>query len=145
MNDAEEMMAGFDRRCREAGLKQTPQRREIYRQMLHCENHPSIEEVYRQVRCMLPHISLDTVYRTLATFERHGIVSQARLFGDRTRYDARTAPHYHFICRECGRVIDVFPDDLDRPEPLPDNRELGMVESCHMEFRGLCRDCLDNS
>jgi Fur family peroxide stress response transcriptional regulator len=143
MNDAEEMMAGFDRKCREVGLKLTPQRREIFRQLMQCRKHPSIEDVYRQVRRELPHISLDTVYRTLATFEEHGIVSQAYLFSDRIRYDTCTNPHYHFVCRECGRVIDIFPDDLGHPVPRPELDDLGTVDSCHIEFRGLCRDCLD--
>jgi len=66
--ELEEKMRQFQVRCKAAGLKITPQRIEIYRELLLTDEHPSAEMMYEKVRKTLPNISLDTVNRTLLTF-----------------------------------------------------------------------------
>jgi len=40
----------FERRCRESGLKLTPQRSAIYKALINTDMHPTAEDIYREVR-----------------------------------------------------------------------------------------------
>jgi len=55
----------FMARCRAVGLKVTPQRSEIFRQLTASDEHPDAETIFRRVRNRLPAISFNTVYQTL--------------------------------------------------------------------------------
>jgi Fur family transcriptional regulator, peroxide stress response regulator len=54
-------MDSFKRHLREAGVKLTHQRMEIFRKVAISEEHPDAEKIYRSVRKRLPSISRDTV------------------------------------------------------------------------------------
>ena len=62
----------FAYRCRQAGLKVTPQRIAVYRELLTTQEHPSAEILHRKLRKKFPSISLDTVNRTLLTLNEIG-------------------------------------------------------------------------
>ncbi len=68
----EEYLAEFLNKCKRAGLKITPQRIAIYKEVLESGNHPSAEDIYRKVKEFHPGISFDTVNRTLLTFADMG-------------------------------------------------------------------------
>jgi len=128
-------------KCREAGLKVTPQRTEIMRELGGRKDHPDAETIFRDVRKRIPAISLDTVYRTLRLFEEKGLVARVGPMGDRARFDADTDRHLHFVCSECGLVRDVHSDALDNfrvPGDVPGAWE---VDSVYIELRGRCRSC----
>jgi len=65
--ELDEKTMQFTSQCREAGLKVTPQRIAIYRELLQTDEHPSAEMLYEKVKKTFPSISLDTVNRTLLT------------------------------------------------------------------------------
>ena len=66
----------FVEHCRDAGIKATHQRQEIYVELAHTEEHPDAETVFRRVRLRIPTISFDTVYRNLRTLEEHGVIQK---------------------------------------------------------------------
>ena len=131
----------FIERCRAVGLKATPQRVEIYRELAGTKEHPDAETVYSRVRRRLPAISFDTVYRTLRSFSEHGLILRMSTSGDRARFDADTSEHHHFICERCGTIID-FDAERVGPELLPEELStVGRLHSFHIEVRGICRSC----
>jgi Fur family peroxide stress response transcriptional regulator len=125
--------------CRAAGLRMTHQRMEIFREVAQTGEHPDADTIFKRVRERLPMVSHDTVYRTLASLEEMGLVSRVDPIRGGARYDANGDEHHHFICRECGRIADIYLND----EPaLPDGIEnLGDVESLHVQVRGICQKC----
>ncbi|HOW98143.1 MAG TPA: transcriptional repressor [Kiritimatiellia bacterium] len=131
----------FAAACRRAGLKTTPQRAEIYRELARTEEHPDAETLYRRVRKRLPSLSLDTVYRTLRMLEGRGIVSRMGTIRERARYDANTERHHHFVCTRCGLVGDFHCEALDTFPPPVEAGTMGRVDSIHVELRGVCRAC----
>jgi Fur family peroxide stress response transcriptional regulator len=74
-------------RCREVGLKITPQRVAIYRELLETDEHPSAERLHEKIRKKLPNISLDTVNRTLLTLSEIGAAYVVEGTGDAKRFD----------------------------------------------------------
>jgi len=125
----------------ELGFKLTHQRLQVFDILSDAQDHPSAEQVFERVRLRIPSISFDTVYRTLALFERHGVIGRVRQSDDRTRYDPNTQQHYHLVCTRCKRIADIRWPTLDSLTPPRETEDWGMVQSRHMELRGLCRDC----
>ncbi len=129
--------------AREAGLKLTPQRLEIFREIAGTEEHPDAETVFRAVQERMPTVSLDTVYRTLWALHDLGLVSTLGPQRNGVRFDANLERHHHFSCVRCGLVRDFESAKLD-DLPLPaDLKGLGSVLNAHVEVRGLCTRCED--
>lgn len=131
----------FAETCRRHGIKATHQRMEIFRELAGTGEHPDADTIYRRVKKRIPAISLDTVYRTLRLLEEIGIISRVGFMEDRTRFDANTDRHYHFVCTECGLVRDFYSKALDELRPPAEASELGKVDEMYLEVRGICRKC----
>lgn len=134
-------LASFDRQCRAAGLRLTPQRREIFRELARACDHPSAEALHRRVVRRLPAVTLDTVYRTLATLEAIGLVERVGAVGNSARFEADMGAHHHFVCKRCGRIFDVRSPRLTRIDMRPDLPEGSELHSSRMEMRGVCAKC----
>jgi Fur family transcriptional regulator, peroxide stress response regulator len=131
----------FVERCHEAGLKATHQRTEIYRVLAATTAHPDAETIFRRVRGRVPAISFDTVYRTLRTLDEKGLIVRVDTPLERSRFDANTEPHHHFVCARCGAVRDLRLDGLDGLSRAAAVEDIGVARSVHVEVRGLCHAC----
>lgn len=134
-------MNAFRAKCRETGLKITPQRMAVYKALVESTTHPSAEAVFRQVRQTFPSISLDTVNRTLLTLSNMGLAFVVEGSGDAKRFDANLKNHQHFKCLKCRRIIDFHHNAFDRIE-VPQNlaaRFTVLRKTVYVE--GLCDRC----
>ena len=126
-----------------ASLKYSRQRESIKRYLCEREDHPTADMIYTSIRREFPNISLGTVYRNLSLLTELGEIRKIQADGP-DRFDAKTEPHSHFICRKCGCVLDVM-IPIENPVPRVDHLwEYGDVEECRFEFRGVCRACRKN-
>jgi Fur family peroxide stress response transcriptional regulator len=141
--DVDQRMNHFETVCRNAGVKVTPQRLEIFREIAQTGDHPHADQVFQRVRCRMPTVSLDTVYRTLWLLNDLGLVATLGASRERTRFDANLSNHHHFVCGKCGFTRDFYSDDMDKIR-LPDSIDsLGEIEATHVEVRGVCRECVE--
>ncbi len=101
--------------------------------------HPDAEEVYRAVSAKKPNISRATVYRNLHLLAEEGAIGEIQTGEGADRYDHEARRHCHFRCRACGKMYDAafFP----QPFPHPRYEDGFFVESCNVEFAGLCPAC----
>jgi Fur family peroxide stress response transcriptional regulator len=133
-----ERIEEFKQKVKASGLKVTPQRLAVYREIASRSDHPSAEELYESLKDKIEGISLTTVYRTLSSLEKAGLVQRVPTLKDKVRYDARVEPHSHFLCLECGRIYDIeLLPEVD-PEEL---KEVGEPLSCSLMCYGICREC----
>lgn len=137
----EEKVNSFINRCKRLGIKVTPQRIAIYKELADTDEHPSTETIYRKILKYYPNISLTTVYRTLETFEKLGLVSVVNVLYNAARYDANLEPHHHLVCVVCKKVKDFYDDslaNLNIPEKaLLEYKLLGYT----IQLNGICADC----
>ncbi|HXG30980.1 MAG TPA: transcriptional repressor [Thermodesulfobacteriota bacterium] len=137
----EKRVNGFIDQCKGLGIKVTPQRVAIYRELANTNEHPSAESIYKKIRNYYPNISLTTIYRTLETFEKLGLVSVVNILYNAARYDANLEPHHHLVCVECKRVEDYYDDslmNLDFSKKKPANyKVLGYT----LQLNGVCKNC----
>jgi len=136
-----EKMDAFRARCREAGLKITPQRMAVYKVLIESKQHPSADVVFRKVREEIPNISLDTVNRTLLTLADIGAASIVEGSGDVKRFDGKLEPHQHFKCIKCKRIVDFHYKPFDKI-PIPKNisRRFTVLKKT-VYFEGVCDLC----
>ena len=141
-NDDETKFAEmFYGKCKQHGLKVTPQRVAIYEKFIESEKHLSADELYRIVRAKFPNISLDTVNRTLITFARIGLVNVVEGFGSSRRYDSNPRKHHHFHCIKCGAIFDFYSEELDNLNiPKKTLRKYKILGS-RIVLSGICDKC----
>jgi Fur family transcriptional regulator, peroxide stress response regulator len=137
----QERIDGFIGHCRHLGVKVTPQRVAIYRELLSTGEHPSAEIIHKKIKHYYSSISLTTIYRTLETFEKLGIISVANVLHDAARYDANLDHHHHLVCIVCKKVEDFYDDSLASlalPKKSLDNYK---VLSYTVQINGICKNC----
>ncbi len=135
----------LEKRCRKAGLKVTPQRIAIYKALIMSDAHPTAEDVFRDVRKNLNSISLDTVNRTLLTLAQIGAAFIVEGTGQPRRFDGGLEDHQHFLCIQCGKVIDFHHEPFDNiqlPQELESKYEV-LRKTVYIE--GLCELCKNKS
>ena len=105
--------------------------------------HPSADWVHEQLKAEHSDISLATVYRNLALFKEQGLIISLGTVNGTERFDGNTAPHVHYICTQCGRVLDL--DGIAVPEELNNAVACstgGLVSGCQLTFTGKCNQCI---
>ncbi|MCC6698621.1 MAG: transcriptional repressor [Candidatus Hydrogenedentes bacterium] len=141
----EARVSGFVLACKERGLRLTHQRLEVYRALAKAKDHPSAEMLYQRVRKRVPTISLDTVYRTLGSLEEEGFIARVGTAMSSARFEFNPEPHHHFVCVRCGGIRDVEAHSLGHDALAKYLPKSYHVLSSHVEFRGLCPDCLEKT
>lgn len=126
-----------------AALKYSRQRESIKNFLCGREDHPTADMVYTSIRQEFPNISLGTVYRNLSLLVELGEIRKVTTDGA-DRFDAKTVPHHHFICRRCGKVMDVMIPVENPVMEVNENWDFGEVDECRMEFYGICNECRRN-
>ncbi|MFN3921570.1 MAG: Fur family transcriptional regulator [Caldimicrobium sp.] len=120
------------------GLKLTPQRLAILEYLESTREHPSAEDIYKALKDKFPSMSIATIYNTLEVLAEKGLVKILSLDSSKKRFDPFTHPHHHFVCKKCGKIIDIEGKfDISLPEELY-NFE---VEEFQIIYIGLCSQC----
>lgn len=125
--------------------KNSRKRAAILEALCSVRDHPTAEMLYSRLKPDYPELSLGTVYRNLAVLAEEGkVVSMMRVAGQE-RYDARTQPHAHFVCRCCQRVMDLeLPDTVSPMYPQIDGSLGCQAEEYSLTVRGVCGACRTN-
>jgi len=147
---------------RSSGLKLTPQRMAIVRELAADPTHPTAQELYERLRSSMPTMSFATVYNTLDALAAAGLCAALSLAPGPARFDPNMAAHHHAVCDRCGLVRDVPKVGLDGGSaPKPRERadldggagegdgslegvapgfEIRAVERI---YRGTCAECVE--
>jgi Fur family transcriptional regulator, peroxide stress response regulator len=121
--------------------RHSKQRERILELLRSTEAHPTANWVYARLRKEFPNLSMGTVYRNIGILTEQGLIKRIDFGSTFDRLDAKVKAHYHFICEQCGAIID-----LDIPVEQRFNRSIaagdGFVVRRHdVEFYGLCPQC----
>jgi Fur family peroxide stress response transcriptional regulator len=128
-------------RFRAEGRKLTPQRLAVFRALDGNDQHPTAEAVHAAVVAELPMVSLRTVYQALHDLADLGELQVLDLGTGAARFDPNVDAHHHLVCTTCGKVRDVYADDLDAVR-VPDGSRQGFdVDRAEVVFRGRCESC----
>lgn len=123
-------------------LKYSRQRESIKAFLHGRHDHPTADAVYSGIREEFPNISLGTVYRNLNLLVELGEINKVTCGDGKDHFDADTSPHYHFVCRKCGAVLDLPMLPLSDAEAHAAASLGAQVDSHTIFFYGSCPDCL---
>jgi Fur family peroxide stress response transcriptional regulator len=134
---ADRMLADLKR----AGLKLTPQRIAIVREIADDFSHPTAQALFERLRPAFPTMSFATVYNTLDALAGCGLTGSLNL-GGAVRFDPNTDPHHHAVCDGCGMVLDIDVD-VAVDAAAPASLEVSGFRVLREEriYRGLCDRC----
>ena len=107
-------MTDLEKRCAEAGLKMTGQRRAILKVLGESSDHPSVEDVHERAKKLDDSISIATVYRTLSLLDELDLVIRHEFQEGYSRYELNWDHHHHLVDLETGKVIEFQNDELER-------------------------------
>ena len=137
------MKVKFKQQLREAGLKVTGPRLEVFG-FLREHDLTTVSSVIGECAGSADRAS---VYRTLALFRKLGIIHDVVAGGKRMieLTDSFASHHHHLSCLECGRSETVsdkaLESDLDRISKINGFRQV----SHQIEISGICARCQDRS
>jgi Fe2+ or Zn2+ uptake regulation protein len=130
---------------RAAGGRMTVQRRLIVETLEALGGHPTAEQVYQAACRSDLALHPTTVYRTLSRLAEAGLVGSRYMepHGDRCEHYEPTSrsEHQHFVCAQCGRVIEFSAPTLDRMKKDFARRHGVQVDAASLTLHGLCRMC----
>jgi len=88
-------------------------------------------------------IDPSTIYRNIVLFRKLGIINDLTSKGLRfvELSDSFGEHHHHFVCRNCGKVIDFDNHDLEKTLSTIASTMGVEVTSHHIEMSGLCDVC----
>ena len=122
------------------GLRVTPQRFAVYANLLSRCDHPTVEQLRTDLNKDFPVSSQATIYSSLQALRDVGLVREVLLQEGVSRYDAKTEPHHHFYCRQCG-VIEDIPWNTFECIELKNLRPGLKGETYEVTVQGICDCC----
>lgn len=127
---------------RARGMRATRQRQLVLDVLQGNPGHLDAEAIHDEVKAIDPRVSLATVYRTLALLKSLGLVAEHSLGEDHGHFEAAPpAPHYHFTCLKCKRVIEFEAPVVKEIVHGLTKREGLQVTETHLTLSGYCREC----
>lgn len=124
----------------ESGLRPSVQRIAVMSFVANLRKHPTADEIYGALSEKFPSLSRTTIYNSLHALVDAGLIRELEIESGNRRYDlAPQPPHSHFVCKECGKIVD-----MKMPPQLPDSATPGYrIDSVDVYFKGLCPECAD--
>lgn len=125
-------------------LKITHQRLSILKYLDTHRTHPTADEIYNDLKKTNPSLSRTTIYNNLETLSDAHIIQRLTICPTEHRYDFNQSMHHHFICKECGAILDVdfkCPTVSSIKKYVTDQGH--QIDEVHGYFRGICKNCLE--
>ncbi|MBN1595788.1 transcriptional repressor [candidate division FCPU426 bacterium] len=121
--------------------RESHQRRAVMANLTHRRDHPTAATIYDDLRKEIPALSLGTVYRNLDILETQNRIRSIKLDQREARYDADMNIHAHYLCRVCGKIMDL----PLKPDCCQIVRELEAaghrIEKVSIDIIGTCALC----
>lgn len=125
-----------------ANVKFSRQREAIREYLASTKSHPTADMVYNQIQSIYPNISLGTVYRNLNLLVEQGDAVKVSCGDGMEHFDYDTSEHYHFICKNCGSVIDLNMECINHINTIAGSGFDGKIDGSITYFYGICPSCL---
>jgi Fur family ferric uptake transcriptional regulator len=122
-------------RLRDAGLRVTQPRGTVLAWLDTNPGHHAAETLVERTG-----LSKATVYHVLGQLREAGLVLTAESVAGRMLFETASDPHHHFVCRLCGRVVDI-PCIPGEAPCLTVDVTGATVERADVILRGICAGC----
>jgi Fur family ferric uptake transcriptional regulator len=128
-------------KIRASGGRVTAPRVAILSVLLEGPHHATVEELEQRVRAIAPDVHQATFYRTLAALEELGVVYHLHVDHGPSIWHVAVEEHEHLVCRSCGTITEVVPEDFDELRASIAARYGFVLDTHHFVSQGLCGAC----
>lgn len=102
------------------------------------EGHLTAEQAFLLAKEKKIDVSMASVYRILARLADEGKIRRISIPNKADFFDKTVEAHEHLICSHCGKITDIYIEDLYGTL----REKLGFdVESFDLCLHGVCEDC----
>jgi Fur family ferric uptake transcriptional regulator len=129
-------------RLRDSGLRATEPRVAVYSVLREVGGHRSVDDLVALLGARGRVIPRMSVYNVVADLTASGLVMCADTGPGRAVYEASDVWHHHFVCRECGVVIDVPCARGRKPCLVLPRAVKARADEAQVIFRGTCDACV---
>ncbi|USN53351.1 MAG: transcriptional repressor [Candidatus Nomurabacteria bacterium] len=124
------------------GLRRTRVRHALHAVLEQAKQPLSVPELLQVFAKKDLPVNKTTIYRELEVYKKNDLVLELQFGEDQKRYELKQEHHHHFICTQCGKVIDVLPKvDLHKEEERLAKKHRIHIQQHSLEFFGLCAKC----
>ena len=137
------LMDNFKTVLRNEGLKITPQRIAVLKEIIKDKGHRESEDIYLAIKSHKTHVSRATVYRTLDILVQNKFVRKLNIGDGRARYESKIdkSHHDHLICVICGKILEFVDLEIERlQEKVAKEYQFSLQRHIHHLF-GICKEC----
>jgi Fur family ferric uptake transcriptional regulator len=133
----------FQDYIRQRGLRRTPEREVILKEVFSVHEHFDVEELYLRLRQKGIKVSKASIYRALRLFLDCGLVREVDYTDGHWHYEHiyGHGDHNHLRCLGCGEIIEFKTPDLSRLEEQLSQKYGYSIISHQWEVKGYCRGC----
>ena len=121
-------------------IRPSAQRISIMEYLLTHRTHPTVDTIYNDLVEKMPTLSKTTIYNTLKLLEEQKAIMELTIDKKTVHYDGMTMPHSHFMCKKCGKIIDIPLPEMDCEKKDCDY----VVDEAEVYYRGYCKDCMES-
>ena len=93
---------------RARGGRATSSRRILLEVLFEAKDHLSAEDLAEAVQSRAPDVHISTIYRNVEDLQRLGVIVHSHLGHGPATYQLASLAHAHFICEECGAMIEAW-------------------------------------
>lgn len=123
------------------GVRPSVQRMAILKFLLTHFTHPTVDDVFSALRGKIPSLSRTTVYNTLRLLSDHHVAQMINIDDHHVCYDGITTPHVHFMCKKCGKLYDLFDEQMPKVDKEALKREGFDIDDVQLYYKGICPKC----
>ena len=123
--------------------RRSKQRQRILELLHATETHPTANWLYDKLRNEFPNLSMGNVYRNLNILVEQDLIGKIGFGSTFDRFDANVEQHYHFVCEDCGTMVDLeLPVDSQLNDKVNETTNL-KARRHNIQFYGLCGKCAE--
>lgn len=89
------------------GVKPSVIRIKVMKYLLENRVHPNADMIYKTLIREITTLSKTSIYNTLKILASKGLILEVMTGNGEIRFDGYPDRHAHFMCTECGNIIDV--------------------------------------
>lgn len=139
----EDHVAVFEQFLKDRDLKLTRPRRIILDAVFATHSHFDVDALFDDIRQKYDDVSRATIYRTMPLLVESGLIKQSLRCQAKDHYEHIFGHkhHLHFICNECGEIIEADSDTIETALKGLAKEHGFEISEINIGARGLCRKC----
>jgi Fur family transcriptional regulator, ferric uptake regulator len=133
----------FQNYIHQRGLRRTPEREEILREIFALHHHFDVDELYFLLRGKGSKVSKASIYRTLPLFIDCGLIREVDFSDGHWHYEHiyGHAHHNHLRCLGCGEIHEFEEPALKPVEDQLAQRYHYLIKGHRLQVEGYCPAC----